>query len=125
MEGKQVYLCFVSVIDTLKQRLDDNNSKEDRSNMEFLVLNLYLFNKVSFGRNFYATYAETRDRLKMEAVRVNQLKQEDLVLRAGKTQGFARVDKVVAGVPYNTDLNSIELSDARVVNNQLHSNNNY
>ncbi len=118
MEGKQVIASFTSVIDTLKQRLDDNNNKEDRSNMEFLVLNLYLFNKVSFARNYYATYAENRDRLKIQAERENQIKQEDLVLRAEKTQGFARVDKKVTV----TENNSIELSETNIVSNQLHNN---
>ena len=118
MEGKQVIASFTSVIDVLKQRLDDNNNKEDRSNMEFLVLNLYLFNKVSFARNYYATYAENRDRLKIQAERENQIKQEDLVLRAEKTQGFARVDKKSTA----TENNSIELSETNIVSNQLHNN---
>lgn len=116
--------CFMSVIDTLKQRLDDNNNEEDRSNMEFFVLNLYMFNKVSFARNYYATYAENRDRLKVQAERENQMKQEDLLLRVEKTQGFSRVDKKVVGSQYitNTEGTSIELCDTHVVNNQLHNN---
>ena len=121
MEGKQVIASFTSVIEVLKQRLDDNSNKDDRSNMEFFVLNLYLFNRISIERKYYATFAENRDREKIKAERENQIKQEELNLRAEKTQGFSRVDKKLTGVQHH-GTNGIELSETNVVNNQLHNN---
>lgn len=124
MEGKQVIASFTSVIEVLKQRLDDNSNKDDRSNMEFFVLNLYLFNRISIERKYYATFAENRDREKIKAERENQIKQEELNLRAEKTQGFSRVDKKLTGVQHHATegINGIELSETNVVNNQLHNN---